>query len=105
MSSEAVLPLIDAHRHDAVISDMDGVDADELGLPGKPDPAVRREAASRLGSVANRTVVVEDVEAGVAAGRNGEFVLVVGIDRKNRRRPVGQTSGRDTNHPAGPPPK
>lgn len=62
---------------------VDGVDADELGLPGKPDPAVLREAASRLGSVAHRTVVVEDAEAGVAAGKNGGFALVVGIDRKS----------------------
>ena len=29
---------------------VDGVDADELGLSGKPDPAVFLEAASRLGS-------------------------------------------------------
>ncbi|MGW0181195.1 trehalose-phosphatase, partial [Nocardia sp. NPDC003345] len=60
---------------------VDGVDADELGLPGKPDPAVLREAAARLGTTVDRTVVVEDAEAGVAAGRRGGFALVIGIDR------------------------
>ncbi|MFQ6230932.1 trehalose-phosphatase [Nocardia sp. NPDC002869] len=60
---------------------VDGMDAEELGLPGKPDPAVLREAAARLHSAPGRVVVVEDAEAGVAAGRNGGFGLVVGIDR------------------------
>ncbi|MGW5382484.1 trehalose-phosphatase [Nocardia sp. NPDC003963] len=60
---------------------VDGLDAEELGLPGKPDPAVLRETASRLGSTPGRTVVVEDAEAGVAAGSGGGFGLVVGIDR------------------------
>ncbi len=60
---------------------VDGVVADELGLAGKPDPAVLLEAANRLGAVAERTVVVEDAEAGVEAGRNGGFALVIGVDR------------------------
>lgn len=60
---------------------VDGVDAAELELPGKPDPAIFLEAARRLGAEPARTVVVEDAIAGVSAGRRGHFGLVIGIDR------------------------
>jgi alpha,alpha-trehalase len=60
---------------------VDGVDAAELGLPGKPDPAVFLDAARRLGVAPARTAVVEDAIAGVEAGRRGGFGLVVGVDR------------------------
>lgn len=60
---------------------VDGVVADELGLPGKPDPAVFLEAARRLGVTPASSVVVEDATAGVAAGAAGGFVLVIGVDR------------------------
>jgi len=60
---------------------IDGVVAHELGLPGKPDPAVFLEAARRLGVAPDRAVVVEDALAGVEAGRRGGFGLVVGVDR------------------------
>ena len=60
---------------------VDGVVAAELGLPGKPDPAVFLEAARRLGVPPERAVVVEDAQAGVEAGRAGGFGLVIGVDR------------------------
>lgn len=60
---------------------VDGVVAGELGLPGKPDPAVFLEAARRLGVEPAQAVVVEDAEAGVEAGRRGGFALVIGLDR------------------------
>jgi alpha,alpha-trehalase len=60
---------------------VDGNDAAELGLPGKPDPAVFLEAARRLGADPARTAVIEDAESGVRAGRAGHFGQVVGIDR------------------------
>ena len=60
---------------------VDGDTAAELGLAGKPDPAVFLEAARRLGVEPARTVVVEDAESGVAAGVAGGFGLVVGVDR------------------------
>lgn len=60
---------------------VDGVVADELGLPSKPDPAVFLETARRLRVTPNRAVVVEDALAGVAAGRRGGFGLVIGVDR------------------------
>lgn len=65
---------------------VDGAVAAELGLPGKPDPAVLLEAARRLDARPGRAVVVEDAEAGVAAGRDGGFALVIGVDRSGDRR-------------------
>jgi alpha,alpha-trehalase len=60
---------------------VDGVVAATLGLAGKPDPATLLEAARRLGAAPGRTVVVEDAQAGVEAGRRGGFGLVIGVDR------------------------
>jgi len=60
---------------------VDGVDAADLGLPSKPDPAIFLEAARRLGSPPETTLVVEDALAGVEAGRRGGFGRVVGVDR------------------------
>ena len=48
---------------------VDGVDADELGLPGKPDPGTLLEAARRLRAQPSRTILFEDALAGVEAGR------------------------------------
>ncbi len=64
---------------------MEGVTAGELGLPGKPDPAVLLETVHRLGVPPARAVVIEDATAGVEAARRGGFGLVVGIDRADRR--------------------
>jgi alpha,alpha-trehalase len=60
---------------------VDGVVAEEIGLPGKPDPAMYLETARRLGVAAARSVVVEDALSGVEAGRRGGFGLVIGVDR------------------------
>jgi alpha,alpha-trehalase len=60
---------------------VDGVVSDELGLPGKPDPAAYLEVARRLDAAPARAVVVEDALAGVEAGRRGGFDLVIGVDR------------------------
>ncbi|MBE0416899.1 MAG: trehalose-phosphatase [Coriobacteriia bacterium] len=63
---------------------VDGDTAAELGLPGKPDPAVFLEAARRLDAEPARAVVVEDAESGVEAGEAGGFGLVIGVDRTGR---------------------
>ena len=60
---------------------VDGVVAAEVGLPGKPDPAMYLETARRLGVDAARSIVVEDALSGVQAGRRGGFGLVIGVDR------------------------
>jgi beta-phosphoglucomutase family hydrolase len=51
-------------------------------LAGKPAPDTFLMAAKRLGVVPTRAVVVEDAIAGVQAGRQGNFGLVIGVARK-----------------------
>jgi beta-phosphoglucomutase family hydrolase len=58
-----------------------GLEAEKLGLKGKPDPAVFIEAARELGVEPDDAAIVEDALAGVEAGRRGHFRLVVGVDR------------------------
>lgn len=63
---------------------VDGLVSEELGLRGKPEPDIFVTCLNRLGGDDPRTsVVVEDAIAGVQAGRNGGFGLVLGIDRHN----------------------
>ena len=47
---------------------VDGNESARLGLPGKPDPAIFVEAASRLGVEPAAAIVVEDAVSGVEAG-------------------------------------
>ncbi|EDX83073.1 haloacid dehalogenase-like hydrolase, putative [Synechococcus sp. PCC 7335] len=58
---------------------MDGRVAEQLHLAGKPEPDTFLKAADQLGVEASRSVVVEDAIAGVQAGRNGNFGLVIGV--------------------------
>lgn len=60
---------------------VDGVDAEELHLPGKPAPELFLEAAHRLGVSPKRAVIVEDSIAGVQAGNRGRFGCVIGVGR------------------------
>ena len=62
---------------------MDGDIADQLKIEGKPAPDTYLKAAEMLGVDAGRAAVVEDALAGVEAGRNGGFGLVIGVDRKH----------------------
>lgn len=61
---------------------VDGVDAEHLDLKGKPEPDVFWEALRLLEMPVKRCVVVEDALSGVQAGKNGNFNLVVGVDRE-----------------------
>jgi len=65
---------------------VDGVIAEGLGLPGRPDPAVLLETARRLQVRPDRSVVIENAEAGVTAGHNGGFGFVLGVDRTGHGR-------------------
>jgi beta-phosphoglucomutase family hydrolase len=60
---------------------VDGVVAAREGLPGKPAPDTFLRGAELLSASPERSVVFEDAESGVAAGRAGGFGLVVGVDR------------------------
>ncbi|HTJ75944.1 MAG TPA: beta-phosphoglucomutase family hydrolase [Acidimicrobiales bacterium] len=73
LAGAGVLELFDAR--------VDGVVSAERGLPGKPDPATFLEAARELNVEPARAAVVEDALSGVAAGRAGNFGLVVGVAR------------------------
>ncbi|MBD0323248.1 MAG: beta-phosphoglucomutase family hydrolase, partial [Aldersonia sp.] len=60
---------------------VDGQTALDQDLPGKPAPDMFLVAADTLGVEPARAVVVEDALAGVAAGRAGNFGLVIGVNR------------------------
>jgi beta-phosphoglucomutase family hydrolase len=60
---------------------VDGNVAIEADLAGKPAPDMFVEAARRLSTEPARSAVVEDAVSGVAAGRAGDFALVLGVDR------------------------
>jgi alpha,alpha-trehalase len=61
---------------------VDGLVAGRLSLPGKPAPDTFIEAAKELGVEPARAAVVEDAIAGVEAGRDGGFGLVIGVARE-----------------------
>jgi HAD superfamily hydrolase (TIGR01509 family) len=60
---------------------VDGMLAADRGLVGKPSPATYEYGAELLGLTAAECVVVEDAHSGVQAGRDGDFGLVLGVDR------------------------
>ena len=61
-----------------------GVEAADWGLRGKPAPDMFLRAAELLGVAPADAVVFEDAVIGVRAGREGDFGLVVGVDRLGR---------------------
>lgn len=73
-----------AGLEDLIEERVDGVVALEQGLPGKPAPDTFLAAARRLGVEPASAAVFEDALAGVAAGRAGNFGVVVGVDRGNQ---------------------
>ncbi len=62
---------------------VDGVVSAEMGLNGKPAPDIFLTAAKNLGVDPNKSIVVEDATSGVAAGKNGNFGLVLGLARED----------------------
>ena len=64
---------------DSVDTIVDGRIAEQLGLQGKPD--ILAEAARRLQVDPQDAVVLEDATAGVRAGRQQGFGLVLGVSR------------------------
>ena len=78
---EAVL--IAAGLEHLVETRVDGVVLATLKLNGKPAPDIFLMAARNLGVKVHRAVVVEDATSGVAAGKNGNFGLVLGVARED----------------------
>jgi beta-phosphoglucomutase family hydrolase len=60
---------------------VDGVIAEREGLAGKPAPDTFLAGARMVGAEAAQGAVFEDAQAGVEAGRAGNFGWVVGVDR------------------------
>ena len=69
---------------------IDGLDAEALRLPGKPDPALFLEIARRLNIQPSRAILFEDALAGVEAGKRGGFGCVVGMDHGQQREALRQ---------------
>ena len=69
---------------------VDGVVSAQLKLKGKPAPDIFITAAKNLGVKPHRAVVVEDAVSGVAAGKNGNFGLVLGVAREGNDRALRQ---------------
>ena len=83
-SENATVVLRAAGLDGAFDAQVDGIVARELNLAGKPAPDVFLEGARRLGVAPSHAAMFEDALAGVAAGRAGNFGLVVGVDRKGQ---------------------
>jgi beta-phosphoglucomutase family hydrolase len=67
---------------------VDGTSLAPRGLRGKPAPDSFVAAAEDLGATVAQAAVVEDAIAGVVAGRDGGFGLVVGVDRHGDPQPL-----------------
>ena len=78
-NASAVLTAAKMIDHFPVI--VDGRVAAERFLAGKPAPDTFLDAARQLDVPKERAVVLEDALSGVAAGRAGDFGLVVGVNR------------------------
>lgn len=85
-SSRNCAPVLEAAGIAHLFDDrVDGLDVEQLDMPGKPAPDTFLEAAIRLGAEPSRAVVVEDALAGVRAGRAGRFGCVIAVDRHGAR--------------------
>jgi beta-phosphoglucomutase family hydrolase len=73
--------LVAAGIEDLFEQRIDGVVAEREHLRGKPAPDTFLAGARALGVAPEQAAVFEDALAGVAAGRAGGFVCVVGVDR------------------------
>jgi beta-phosphoglucomutase family hydrolase len=77
LEAAGLMPLIETR--------VDGVVSAELGLKGKPEPDIFTTAAANLGVKPHNAIVVEDATSGVAAGKAGNFGLVLGLAREENR--------------------
>lgn len=81
-SSKNMLEVLEAADLSSLFdAKVDGVDAEQLHLSGKPAPDVFLLAAKMLDVDPREAAVVEDAVSGVEAGQAGGFGLVIGVDR------------------------
>jgi beta-phosphoglucomutase family hydrolase len=74
-----------ANMADLFDATFDGNDLREHNLLGKPAPDSYLAAARALGVEAAQAAVFDDAQAGVQAGRAGNFGKVIGVDRLGQR--------------------
>ena len=65
---------------------IDGNTASQRNLKGKPNPDIFLEATKELGISPESCILFEDAIVGVKSGSNGNFALVVGVNRGNNRK-------------------
>lgn len=65
-------------------TNIDGIVAAQKKYKGKPAPDIFIKAAEELGTEPTDALIVEDALAGVEAGKNGNFGLVIGIADESR---------------------
>ncbi|MCG7598574.1 trehalose-phosphatase [Halomonas sp. McH1-25] len=70
------------HLFDAVV---DGIEAERLGLQGKPHPDIFRHSASLLSVTPGEAFAVEDSRFGVKAADKAGIGLVIGVDHAQQR--------------------
>jgi beta-phosphoglucomutase family hydrolase len=81
-SSHNCTAVLRAAKLDAFFdAQVDGNTIDVEHLAGKPAPETYLMAAKLLGVEPSRAIVIEDAIAGVKAGYNGHFGLVIGVAR------------------------
>jgi beta-phosphoglucomutase family hydrolase len=73
---------------------VDGVVAEQEGLDGKPAPETFLFAARALDAEPAECAVFEDAQAGVQAGRAGNFGWVIGVNRTGQRQAL-ESMGAD----------
>jgi len=69
---------------------IDGLISVDKNYKGKPAPDIFVKAAENLGIVPADALIVEDALAGVEAGRNGRFGLVIGIAKEEHEEEMKQ---------------
>jgi alpha,alpha-trehalase len=78
------------HLEDLFETRIDGLISAEKNYKGKPAPDIFVKAAENLGIAPADALIVEDALAGVEAGRNGRFGLVIGIAKEEQEEEMKQ---------------
>ncbi len=70
-----------------------GIVSKERNLKGKPEPDIFISAADDLHLLPSECLMVEDAEVGVAAGKKGNFALVIGVAREENHEALRRFGG------------
>jgi trehalose 6-phosphate phosphatase len=94
-SSKNCIPILQSlHLESLFDVSVDGVIAEKLKLHGKPSPDIFLQASKVLDIRPHQALLMEDAQAGVQAGKSGDFGLVIGVARDNQKKAL-QKHGAD----------